>query len=181
MQQQRYNDYMEYALIPDFPAYRVSREGFIETRWRTGPFYNGFQVNDVWKRMRHNERPDGYHGVNLRDGYGRSRRTYVHILVAEAFIGKKPFQKAVVRHLDGVSSNNAASNLAWGTHQQNEDDKLPAIPGIAGMAGSLHLHKEAVSSAALQTGNPKDCLRKSLGLAVQQSHVSLMVQLGMVS
>lgn len=114
---------MEHALIPDFPAYRVSREGFIETRWRTGPFYNGFQVNDVWKRMRHNERPDGYQGVNLRDGYGRSRRTYVHILVAEAFIGKKPFQKAVVRHLDGVSSNNAASNLAWGTHQQNEDDK----------------------------------------------------------
>jgi hypothetical protein len=54
-------------------------------------------------------------------------------------------------------------------------------PGIAGMAGSLHLRKEAVSSAALQTGNPKDCLRKSLGLAVQQSHVSLMAQLGMVS
>ena len=54
-------------------------------------------------------------------------------------------------------------------------------PGIAGMAGSLHLRKEAVSRAALQTGNPKDCLLKSLGLAVQQSHVSLMAQLGMVS
>lgn len=73
--------------------------------------------------MRHNERPDGYQGVSLRDGHGGSRRTYVHILVAEAFLGERPFPKAVVRHLDGVSSNNKLENLAWGTYQQNEDDK----------------------------------------------------------
>lgn len=112
-----------YKPIATFPAYRVSDEGYIESRWRTGPFHDGLRVADRWKRMRHNERPDGYLGVELRDGHGRRRRTYVHILVAEAFIGPKPFPKACVRHIDGSPGNNRADNLAWGTYSENESDK----------------------------------------------------------
>ncbi|MEA1064721.1 NUMOD4 domain-containing protein [Erwinia sp. HR93] len=44
----------------------------------------------------------------------------IHRLVAEAFVagtGK------VVRHLDGNSLNNHADNLAWGSYQDNENDK----------------------------------------------------------
>lgn len=80
-------------------------------------------MKDAWKRLRHNERPDGYHGISLRDGHGLERRTYVHILVAEAFIGEKPFAAACVRHLDGNPSNNSFVNLAWGTYLDNEEDK----------------------------------------------------------
>jgi hypothetical protein len=102
----------------------VSDAGFIETKWRTGNFYNGFiHPREAWKRMKHNERPDGYLGVELRDGLGGRRRTYVHILVAESFVGAKPFSGAVVRHLDGIVGNNTAKNLDWGTHLENEHDK----------------------------------------------------------
>ena len=47
----------------------------------------------------------------------------VHRLVAEAFL-PNPDGLPVVRHLDGDSTNNALSNLAWGTHQDNSDDAV---------------------------------------------------------
>ena len=115
---------MAYAHIDNFEAYRVSDGGWVETKWRSGQFYSGFEIKDVWRVMRHSERPDGYHGIELRDGRGHSRRTYVHILVCESFNGRKPFQGACVRHLDGNPSNNVSGNLAWGTHAENEADKI---------------------------------------------------------
>lgn len=66
--------------------------------------------------------PGQYIGIRLyrnNVGYG----TYVHILVAESFLGPKS-QGTEVRHLDGRSYNSAANNLAWGTSQQNATDTL---------------------------------------------------------
>lgn len=52
---------------------------------------------------------------------GGEKLVRVHVLVAEAFIGPRPFGM-VTRHLDGDNFNNRKSNLAWGTHQENSDD-----------------------------------------------------------
>lgn len=46
-----------------------------------------------------------------------------HTLVALAFIGPRPDGADVVRHLDDDKSNNHVSNLAYGTFQDNSDDK----------------------------------------------------------
>ena len=46
-----------------------------------------------------------------------------HRLVAEAFLGPRP-RGLVCRHLDGNASNNAASNLAWGTGSENNYDSV---------------------------------------------------------
>jgi len=48
----------------------------------------------------------------------------INVLVATAFHGPKPFPSAVARHLDGVRSNNLAENIRWGTHKDNEEDKV---------------------------------------------------------
>lgn len=116
---------MTYAPIPNFPAYRVSSSGDIETRWRKCNYHNALPLReDEWRPLKCKGRSgDGYRAIDLRDGLGGSRRTYVHILVAEAFHGPKPFPEAVVRHLDGNTNNNKATNLRWGTHLENEQDK----------------------------------------------------------
>ncbi len=60
-----------------------------------------------------------YWRVELTDGE-RIRSLHVHRLVALAFvIGTGD----VVRHLDGDGFNNVDSNLAWGSHADNEADK----------------------------------------------------------
>lgn len=51
------------------------------------------------------------------------RNVAVHCLVAEAFLGPKPTPNHEVRHLDGDCTNNRPENLAWGTHQENIDDR----------------------------------------------------------
>lgn len=52
------------------------------------------------------------------------RRTrYIHRLVLEAFVGPCP-QGMECRHLDGNAGNNVLSNLAWGTHLENEADRV---------------------------------------------------------
>lgn len=43
----------------------------------------------------------------------------VHQLVCEAFHGPKPFDGAVVIHLDENALNNRPENLKWGTQKEN--------------------------------------------------------------
>jgi len=43
----------------------------------------------------------------------------VHVLVANAFLGQKPFKAAQVNHIDSNRTNNDVSNLEWVTPSQN--------------------------------------------------------------
>lgn len=49
---------------------------------------------------------------------GRNVQFYVHDLVSEAFLGERP-PGATVNHIDGVKTNNRASNLEYVTHAEN--------------------------------------------------------------
>jgi len=64
----------------------------------------------------------GYRTVLLSYA-GLSKRFKVHRLVCEAFHGE-PSAGQDARHLDGNRSNNASSNLAWGSRAQNVMDAV---------------------------------------------------------
>ena len=49
---------------------------------------------------------------------GRNRRFYLHELVALAFIGPRPAGREI-NHIDGVKTNNVASNLEYVSHAEN--------------------------------------------------------------
>lgn len=54
--------------------------------------------------------------INKKHGVKNKK---VHQLIAEAFLGPKPFEGAVVMHLDDNPLNNRVENLRWATQQDN--------------------------------------------------------------
>lgn len=54
-----------------------------------------------------------------RNGPNRQAPRKVHQLVCEAFHGPRPFDEAVVIHIDEDGLNNRPENLRWGTQKEN--------------------------------------------------------------
>lgn len=61
----------------------------------------------------------GYPTVTIGRKHGSK---LVHVLVAEAFLGPRPFEGAEVLHSDGNRANPRLDNLTWGTRSQNIRD-----------------------------------------------------------
>lgn len=89
--------------IPDFP-YSVSDQGEV------------FRVT-TGRRLSPEKTKDGYLRVDLRNN-GDRKRVYVHVLVAEAFIGACP-EGLLVEHLNGNPSDNRVDNLKYSTQLEN--------------------------------------------------------------
>lgn len=99
--------------IPGFPGYYADVGGEIYSD-RNGT------LRQLPKRL-HN----GYYRVNVRDG-GRPVRQhvmYVHTLVLNTFIGKRP-ERYVCRHLNGNPLDNRLCNICWGTPKENALDSI---------------------------------------------------------
>lgn len=64
-----------------------------------------------------------YLSVSLSKNGAVQIRT-IHELVLAAFIGPRPSDKHVARHLNGNHLDNSLSNLAWGTQTENMADKF---------------------------------------------------------
>ena len=97
-------------------VYEISDHGRVK-RVRAA---NSTTVGRILKPRVHH--PHGHLHVDLWSG-GRRQDMRVHRIVLEAFVGPRPVGYEC-RHLDGNSANNRIENLCWGTHTQNEADKL---------------------------------------------------------
>lgn len=91
--------------------YEVSDDGQVRS-WKRGKWGRATEPKLLSRTLA----GSGYYYVHL-DGVTRA----VHVLVARAFHGA-PIEGQEVRHLDGVRTNNHASNLAWGTRSENAYD-----------------------------------------------------------
>lgn len=101
--------------IPGFACYYADDAGNI---WSARPSRWG---HVAWRCRRPHKGRDGYLDVALIRSSGEKANKPVHVLVATAFLGPRP-PGLVVRHLDGSKSNNAATNLAYGTVIENMAD-----------------------------------------------------------
>lgn len=102
--------------IPGFPGYLVTQDGRVLGRRKN------YGMRDNYREMKPSTDAKGYLGLTLCGLNGMRRKVRIHRLVAEVFL-PNPERKPCVRHMDGSCTNNAASNLAWGTYAENEADK----------------------------------------------------------
>lgn len=66
--------------------------------------------------------PNGYLKVSLTNG-NEPQQLMIHRLVALHYL-PNPYQHPVVNHLNGVKTDNRASNLEWCSHQENAHHAL---------------------------------------------------------
>jgi hypothetical protein len=100
---------VEYREVPGFPGYRIGNDGSVLG-------LNGQRLHP-WNSGRGRRYPT----VHLRRG-DRSVHTYVHRLVAAAFIGPCPEGKEVC-HNDNDGCNNRPGNLRYDTRSGNLADR----------------------------------------------------------
>ena len=114
----------EWKEIPGIAGYEVSNTGRVRSITRTISYKDGrYREFDGGIKS---QSPSGfkgkYLGVQISIG-SKVTRYYVHRLVAIAFLGPIPDGEEVC-HIDDNPRNNHISNLKYGTHTENCQDRI---------------------------------------------------------
>jgi hypothetical protein len=105
-------------IIGHLDRYEVSNEGRVRSLMYPAKGGSRRRAVPLILKLR-SPRNDGYLTVELM-----GKTHFVHALVAEAFLGPRPFPEAQCRHDDGDPGNNRSTNLLWGTAAENQQDRL---------------------------------------------------------
>jgi HNH endonuclease len=99
---------MQRKKIPGYPRHSLTPEGELFTDGEPAEVFVG---------------RDGYWQAYLHKGKKKTRHPKkIYKLMALTYLKPRPSPNHLVRHLDGDSLNDAAANLAWGTHSDNMED-----------------------------------------------------------
>lgn len=102
-----------YKIIEDYPKYRISNYGNVQSKC----------IKNEWRNLKGGVDAKGYLQVGLSDGIHKVKTFRIHRLVAQYFVEKPDKEELIVRHLDSNPENNHFLNLKWGTYTENEEDK----------------------------------------------------------
>jgi hypothetical protein len=102
--------------VPGFDGYEVSDLGRVRSWWWSVG-HRGMALADRPQRVLAPSLRRGYPAVTLSRG-GQQYQYLVHRLVLETFTGSPP-AGYTASHLNGIRTDNRATNLVWEPHQKN--------------------------------------------------------------
>ncbi len=152
---------MEWKICQSFPDYEVSEYGHVR---RCRPGRTRFVTGKLLSPGGGKSYP---HFTLRRDGVGWM--VSAHVLVAEAFIGPKPFDGAEVCHNDGTRTNCHYGNLRWGTRAENWADRIihgTTFNGPQNPRAKLSLEDVAKIKALFSSGSRKADLARRFGVTI---------------
>lgn len=155
-------------IIDRFPDYEFHQDGFVVSRVRPTPI--------VMKPIKMGQ----YVGLQLKRSDGHLEKAYLHRLICEAYHGPCP-DGMECRHLDGDRSNNKASNLSWGTKEENAADKENHGTNTAGERNAMaKLTEERVREMRkyrLKTGESYAKIGALFGVSTMTAYRAIVKQL----
>jgi hypothetical protein len=116
--------------IPEAPQYYVSDFGNVKRMEEFPGSYGRNQFVDRVKKQIPGGFKNKYLRVKLRIGPKNVVDRYVHVLVLEAFRGKRPSSIHQASHMNGDTKDNRLTNLKWMRVQEN--NKMKILHGTSG-------------------------------------------------
>jgi DNA-binding XRE family transcriptional regulator len=110
-------------VVSDQGNVRTLRHTVIDRVGRRHPV-TGRLLKPVINIDRKRNKPYRIRGVRIRFDDGRTRWRTVAVLMLEAFVGPRPYPKAVARHLNDESLDDRLENLDWGSPPDNGRDAV---------------------------------------------------------
>lgn len=109
---------IEWRVVPSFPWLEASSDG------RVRRCLDSFDRRRcIGREIVGAKNAKGYIMVSICYGTIKYKNYGKHVLVCEAFRGRKPTPAHEALHGDGIPWHNAASNLRWGTRRENAADR----------------------------------------------------------
>lgn len=134
---------VEYRTIERFPGYRFGSDGSVWSCWTKR---NG--MGGEWKKISPYKNRKGYLSISVRAATGQRKIALVHRLILEAFVGPCP-DGCETRHFpDRDRTNNAISNLAWGTQAENMHDR--ELQGTWAAQGEAHKRSKLTAANVIE-------------------------------
>ncbi len=109
----------KWSSIVGFPLYEISTAGRIRSYHIPG---RSFRPRKKPRFMVMSPTVYGYLRVKLKAADGSLRDRYIHLLVLETFVSRRP-AGCECRHLNGKRPDNRLVNLRWGTSMENAHDR----------------------------------------------------------
>jgi hypothetical protein len=119
--------------VVGYPGYFVSDRGEVFSSKRQGSTSTHWPM--FKKKLASNK--SGYLIVKMMDLQHKKHVRFVHVVVAESFLGLRPSPKHQCDHIDGNRSNNVVANLRWVTPLENTRSAIARNGGTARQKISL--------------------------------------------